>query len=151
LRHYGGMSRDHRKLRVFQDSDTAVLEVYRATAAMPSSERYGLQAQIRRAAVSVPTNIVEGAARVSDAEYGRFVHIAHGSSRECDYLLGLAARLGMLDLDQCQALLCTYNGVSGALHQLAVFLDTNDEGRLPKRAPNPKTQAARRQLTLTRP
>ncbi len=91
---------------------------------MPSSERFGLQSQIRRAAVSIPTNIVEGAARVSDAEYGRFIHIAHASSRECEYLLGLAARLGMVDVDQCQVLLCAYNAVSGALNQLAAFLDT---------------------------
>ena len=144
------MSRDHRKLRVFQDADVAVLDVYRATASMPSSERFGLQSQIRRAAVSIPTNIVEGAARVSDTEYGRFIHIAHASSRECEYLLGLAARLGMVDVDQCQELLCTYNAVSGGLNQLAAFLDTSEEHR-PRRVTGPKTQAPSRPASFTRP
>jgi four helix bundle protein len=144
------MGRDHRKLRVFQDADAAVLDVYRATNSMPSSERFGLQAQIRRAAVSVPTHIVEGAARVSEVEYGRFIHIAHASSRECEYRRGLAARLGMVDVDQCQVLLCTYNAVSGALNQLAAFLDTSEEGH-PRRAPSLKTQAPRPETSLKRP
>ena len=70
--------------------------VYRVTAGFPREELYGLISQMRRAAVSVPSNIVEGCARDSQADYLRFFYIAFGSLRELHYQLSLANRLGFL-------------------------------------------------------
>jgi four helix bundle protein len=88
--------RDHNKLRAFELADEVVLMVYRMTAGFPKEELYGLTSQIRRAAVSVPSNIVEGCARDSQADYLRFLTMAFGSLRELRYQLELSNRLGFL-------------------------------------------------------
>ncbi len=88
--------RDHTKLRAFELADDVVMLVYRVTSGFPKEELFGLTSQIRRAAVSVPSNIVEGCARDSEAEYLRFLNIAFGSLRELHYQLNLSKRLGFL-------------------------------------------------------
>ena len=88
--------RDHTKLRAFELADEVAVLVYRVTAGFPREELYGLTSQIRRAAVSVPSNIVEGCARDSQADYLRFLYIAFGSLKELHYQLNLSKRLGFL-------------------------------------------------------
>ena len=88
--------RDHTKLRAFELADEVAMLVYRITAGFPKEELFGLTSQIRRAAVSVPSTIVEGCARDSEADYLRFLNIAFGSLRELHYQLTLSQRLGFL-------------------------------------------------------
>lgn len=98
------MSTDHRKLSAFKIGDEFAVRVYTATPTFPVEERYGLRSQIRRAAVSVPTNIVEGCARDSDREHSRFFEIAFGSTREAIYLIDLASRLEFIERGIAQEL-----------------------------------------------
>ena len=77
-------------------ADEVVVLVYQATARFPREELYGLTSQMRRVAVSVSSNIVEGCARDSQADYLRFLHMAFGSLRELHYQTGLSRRLGFL-------------------------------------------------------
>ena len=91
-----GMSRDHSKLRAFHLADALVLDIYEETKPFPPEERFGLQAQIRRGAVSVAANLVEGSARRGNKEYQNFCNIACASAFETRYLLSLACRLGIL-------------------------------------------------------
>ncbi len=88
------MSRDHRKLKVFHLADELVVKVYQATKLFPAEERYGLQSQLRRAAVSAAANLVEGCARTSTKDYLHFVTMSLASASESRYLIELAGRLG---------------------------------------------------------
>jgi len=88
--------RDHTKIWAFELADEVAVLVYRVTAGFPREELYGLTSQMRRAAVSVSSNIVEGCARDSQADYLRFLYIAFGSLRELHYQLSLSKRLGFL-------------------------------------------------------
>jgi four helix bundle protein len=88
------MEKPHKKLDVWKLSMDMVTEVYRITASFPSRETYGLTDQLRRAAVSVPSNISEGAARQTKKEFIHFLHIAQGSLSELDTQLDIAVSLG---------------------------------------------------------
>lgn len=88
--------RDHTRLRAFELADKLAIEIYQATKAFPREEQFGLTSQMRRAAVSFASNIVEGCARHTETEYLRFLDIAYGSVRELEYQISLATRLGYL-------------------------------------------------------
>ena len=110
--------RDHTKLRAFELADEVAVLIYQATKRFPREEIYGLASQLRRAAVSVPSNIVEGCARESQAEYLRFLEIAFGSLRELHYQFGLANRLGYVnerDFLECDSKMLEAEKVLGAL------------------------------------
>ncbi len=109
--------RDHTKLRAFELADDVVLLIYKITKTFPTDERYGLTSQMRRAAVSVPSNIVEGCARGSQAEYVRFLEIAFASLRELHYQFDLSRRLGYLNENSinCSTKIIETEKVLGAL------------------------------------
>jgi four helix bundle protein len=94
---------DFRDLKVWAKAHQLVLDVYRATASFPRAELYGLTSQLRRSAVSVPSNIAEGCCR-SKGDFARFVQIAAGSASELEYQLLLAKDLDLLRIDTFQPL-----------------------------------------------
>ena len=89
------MGRKHQQLDVWKDAIEVVTRIYRVSAGFPSDERFGLTSQIRRAAVSVPSNIAEGAARGSTREYLRFLEIARSSLVEMETQIVIARQLEM--------------------------------------------------------
>ena len=89
--------KNFRDLQVWQRAHEFVLKLYRSTNSFPREEVYGLTSQIRRAAVSVPSNIAEGCGRQGDPELARFCQIAMGSASEAEYQLLLAHDLGFLE------------------------------------------------------
>ena len=96
--------RDHTKLKAFQLADELAVLAYRATRGFPREELFGLTAQIRRAAVSAASNIVEGCARPTEADYLHFLNMAFGSLREVEYQLSLSHRLGYLSAESFTSL-----------------------------------------------
>jgi len=88
--------RDFKKIRAWEMADDLVVNIYSATKGFPKEELYALTSQLRRAAYSVPANIVEGSSRESKKDYLHFLHIARGSLSETHYFIHLANRLGFL-------------------------------------------------------
>ncbi len=87
------MAHTFKNIKVWQKAHEMVLEIYKITKEFPSSEKYGLTAQLRRSAASVATNIVEGYKRRSDKDFAHFLNIADGSLEETKYNLLLACDL----------------------------------------------------------
>ena len=114
------MQRKHRDLRAWQAAVELVESIYQLTAAFPREEAFGLTSQMRCAAISVPANIAEGAAKGSTKELLRYLSIASGSLSELDTHIEIASKLGfikdstklMSELDQVFALLV---GLSNSL------------------------------------
>jgi four helix bundle protein len=86
----------HKDLLVWQKSIDLVTAMYKLTNGFPNNEIYGLTSQLRRASVSIPSNIAEGAARNSDKEFVRFLYIARASAAEVDTQLIISENLGYI-------------------------------------------------------
>jgi four helix bundle protein len=117
--------RDHTKLRAFELADELVLHTYRITQDFPKNEQFGLTIQMRRAAVSIACNIVEGCARHTESDYLRFLDIAYGSACEVAYQASLAFRLGFLSQDAYQSFSSAAQETSRVLNGLIRSLRTN--------------------------
>jgi four helix bundle protein len=110
------------ELDVFKLAHEMVLDVYQITKRFPDDERFGLTSQMRRAAYSVPSNLAEGANRISRKEYRHFVGIARGSAAELNYQLLLSKDLGYLDSDEYVRVRSIYDRVAQMLNALAKSL-----------------------------
>src|SRR5881396_2710333 len=104
LIHNEVVMKDFRQLKVWEKAHLLALAVYPITARFPREETYGLTAQIRRAACSIPSNIAEGCGGDGDAELARFCVIARGSATELEYQLLLARDLKLLQPDDYEQL-----------------------------------------------
>ncbi|MBN1393503.1 MAG: four helix bundle protein [Pirellulales bacterium] len=98
-------------MKVWERAHALTLAIYRSTAQFPDQEKYGLVAQMRRAAASIPTNIAEGCGRESQNELNRYLQIAAGSASEIEYQLLLARDLKYLPLD-------TYKNLSSEIIEI---------------------------------
>lgn len=110
--------RDFKKYDVWQLSHSFTLEVYKITSIFPKEELYGLTSQIRRAALSIPTNISEGCGRNSDKEFNQFLNIALGSANETEYLLILSRDLKYLDVQLFETLEKNINIIKSKIYNL---------------------------------
>lgn len=107
----------HTRLEVWRSAKALVKLVYEATVAFPQQEKFGLVSQMRRAAVSIPSNIAEGAARTSRKEMAQFLSISKGSLSELDTQIRIAEMLGYLqDSTELQTLLERTSKLLSGLH-----------------------------------
>lgn len=113
--------KDFRQLKVWEKSHQLALAIYKASKEFPKQELYGRTSQIRRASISVPTNIAEGCGRNTDADFARFLQMAMGSASETEYQLILAHDLQFLPKDSYEKL---HNDVEEVKRMLASLLKT---------------------------
>lgn len=97
--------RDYKKMTVWEKSYTFGLLVYSATKPFPKEEIYGLTSQLRRAAISIPSNIAEGSRRSTEKDFKSFLYIAYGSGAELEVQILFARDLGYLSQESSESLL----------------------------------------------
>ena len=112
------MDKPHKKLDVWKLSMKLSMPVYRLTASYPGEERFGLISQMRRAAVSIPSNLAEGAARSSNNEFRNFLSIARSSLSELDTQLDLSQQLGFITVQSRSEIDTLFTRVDKMLYAL---------------------------------
>jgi len=115
------------QLVVCQRGHRLALDVYRLSARFPSEERFGMTVQIRRAAVSVTSNIAEGSKRRTQQEYARFLNIAEGSLAETESLLLLSKDLGFAKTDGVDSLIAESDEIARMLYALRASVEASIE------------------------
>jgi four helix bundle protein len=109
---------NYKKLNVWQNSHSLTLKIYEATKSFPKEELFGLTSQMRRAAVSIPSNLAEGTSRRSAKEFSRFIEIAQGSAFELEYQLFLSLEIGYLKSEAFNSINALLIRVLKELHNL---------------------------------
>ncbi len=115
-------------LKVWQRSHALVLHVYNLTRTFPADERFGRTSQLRRAILSVPTNIAEGTKRQSRHDYARFLNIAEGSLVEAEYLLMVACDLGYTSRESAASSVKEIREIASMLHGLRTKVEQHIVG-----------------------
>ncbi|MFN0188255.1 MAG: four helix bundle protein [Bacteroidia bacterium] len=104
-----------KKLVIWNESLLLTKEIYKLSADFPRDEKYGLTSQIRRAVVSIPSNISEGSSRKSRKEFSHFLDIALGSSYELETQLTIAQELGILEISEVSIILNKLNKIQASI------------------------------------
>jgi four helix bundle protein len=110
---------NYKELKVWQNSRKLVKEVYLLTLSIPDQEKFGLTNQIRRSAVSIPSNIAEGAGRGTTKEFSRFINISLGSAYELETQLILASDLQYIDLEKTETIISILQEIQKILYSLS--------------------------------
>ena len=119
--------RAHENLEVWKKAIDFVVEVYTHTDKFPSDERFGLTSQLRRAAVSIPANIAEGAARATNKDKLRFLSISQGSTSEVETELVVSQRLGYITQEELTNLLQKTEELARMMYGWARHLRANGD------------------------
>ena len=117
--------KNHKELTVWQKSMELVKEVYRLVKKLPKEETYALSDQMRRAVVSIPSNIAEGNSRDSEKDFCRFLAIAQGSNAEIETQLLICAQLGYIKDEELQYALAVSEEIAKMLRSLIIKLKAN--------------------------
>lgn len=128
----------YRDLEVWQKSRKIVSRIYRLTKTFPADETYGLSRQLRRAAISIPSNIAEGKSRRATKDYKRFLDIAYGSLAEVETQLFIACDLGFVTEKKVDGLLQDYAEIGRMLNGLINSLNHRINKLPESRTPNPE-------------
>ena len=112
------MPASFRDLRVWQEAMKFTVEIYRATAQFPRHELYGLSSQLRRAAVSIPSNIAEGKGHRSDREFGSFLYHSRGSLLEVQTQIMIAKELQYIGDEEAKLILASAGAIGRSLNSL---------------------------------
>lgn len=115
------------QLKVWQRGHALVLKIYAMTVGFPAVERYGLISQLRRAALSVPTNIAEGSKRTGRQEYSRFLNIAEGSLAETEYLVMVAQDLEYAAAAMVKPIFAEIADLARMLHALRLSVEAGKD------------------------
>jgi four helix bundle protein len=111
---------NYNNLHIWQQAMDLVVDIYKLTSAFPIEEKYGLASQMNRAAVSIPSNIAEGAGRNSDKDFSHFISMSIGSMNELQTQLILSERLGLVDSDRSREIQATLDN----LQRMAIAFKT---------------------------
>lgn len=115
----------YRELHFWQKSKELAIVVYKCTEKFPKEERYGLSSQVRRSAVSIPSNIAEGAGRRSNKEFIRFLNISMGSLYELETQLDIAEEIGILPSEEHSSLRIKLTSIAEMMSKFRVRLEQN--------------------------
>ena len=121
---------DYRQLKVWQKAIDLVVDIYEVTAEFPKEEKYGLVSQMRRSAVSIPSNIAEGAGRNSDKEFCHFLSNAQGSNYELETQMIVSERLNLINKDLCNQVCNKITEVQKMNYSLQQKLNPEQFGKL---------------------